>query len=289
MSGLEQILFVGLVQGAIFGLVGLTFTALYNAAKLINLAQGDFTMIGAVVVAAAVAGGVAPIAAVPIALAVGLIAAAAFFVVIRIQERRHAPPVTILLSTVGIGLTLQGVVGGLTGFSYQQLSPAFLEAGSLYTVGALVIRPEQLLVLATTGVLVVGFWYVQTRTLWGVALRAVGNNPTMAQLCGISTTRMVLLATMLSLAMATTAGIVYAPIIPAIATMGFALLINGFIAAVFGGIGNPYAALVGGLVLGLTRTLAAGYVHSGFAELASLVILLGVLLFRPQGLFGASE
>ncbi len=289
MSGLGQVLFVGLVQGSIFGLVGLTFTAIYNAGKLINLAQGDFAMIGAVVVAAAIAAGAAPIIAIPIALAVGLLAALGFYIVIRLQERRHAPPATVLLSTVGVGFVLQGVVGGLTGFSYQRLPPSFVAPGALYNVGSLVIRPEQLLVLAATGALVVAFWYIQTRTLWGVALRATGSNPLMAQLCGINTTRIVLLATLLSLGMAATAGIVYAPIIPAIATMGFALLINGFIAAVFGGIGNPYAAVIGGLVLGMTRTLAAGYIHSGFAELASFVILLAVLLFRPQGLFGARE
>lgn len=289
MSGLDQVLFAGLVQGAIFGLIGLTFTALYNAAKIINLAQGDFAMIGAMVVTATIGAGLAPIVAIPIALGVGLVAAVGFFAVIRLQDRRHAPSATILLSTVGVGFVLQGVVGGLTGFSYQRLPPSYVAPGSLYTVGTLVIRPEQLLVLATTLLLVVGFWYIQTRTMWGIALRATGTNHVMAQLCGISTTRIVFFATLLSLGTAAAAGIVYAPIIPAIATMGFALLINGFIAAVFGGIGNPYAALVGGLVLGLTRTLAAGYIHSGFAELASFVILLGVLLFRPQGLFGARE
>lgn len=289
MGGLDQVLFAGLVQGAVFGLVGLTFTALYNAAKIINLAQGDFAMVGAVVVAAAIGASVAPVAAVGVALATGLVAATGFYLVIHLQTRRSAPPATVLLSTVGVGLVLQGLVGGLTGFSFQRLPPSFVAAGELITIGTLVIRPEQLVVLATTLALVAAFWYIQNRTLWGVALRATGDNAAMARACGISTTRVVFLATLLSLGMAAMAGIVYAPIIPAISSMGLALLINGFVAAVFGGIGNPYAALLGGLVLGMTRTFAAGYIHSGFAELASFVLLLGVLLFRPQGLFGARE
>ena len=134
----------------------------------------------------------------------------------------------------------------------------------------------------------VALWLFFTRTLTGKAILATSNNRLAAQLVGINTSWVMTLSFAMSAAIGALAGVLITPITLIGYDVGIALALKGFAAAMLGGMGNPKGALVGGLLLGLLEALTAGYLSSQYKDAAAFVVILGVLVARPQGLFGKS-
>ncbi len=280
------ILVSGISVGSIYGLVALTFTSIYNASRVINFAQGDFVMLGAL--GLFVFSGIFHL---PIFVTFLLTIALVSIVGLAIQRlmvnplmAQRAPLFTVLLGTLASGLIISGAVGAATEYAWLRVDPL---------VGVVPVRwfgvpimPDNLLIIGATVLLVVAYRFFLKKTVVGMALRATGANRDMASLVGIRSSTMVGLAFVVSAAMSAIAGILVAPIAHASATMGLPLVIKGFIACIFGGLGNPYAAVLGGLTLGIIGAFLTGYYSSAYAEIATFTLLLLILIPRPQGLFG---
>lgn len=286
---LAQVLFNGISIGCIFGIVGFTFTVIYNASRVINFAQGDFLLVGVWVASTFLVSVRAP-TFITICLVVvisGLVGLAMSRFVVGHLFQRETPVLTIIIATMGAAMMMTGTVGGVTKYDWIPVPAVFgQKTWHLFNIP---IGSQETLIIVITAILVSGYHLILTKTTIGRALRATAYNKDMATLVGIQPLRMVDFAFVLSAAMAGLAGYMVGPISAPYALMGFPYAIKGFIAAVLGGLGNPYGALIGGIFLGIVTTFATGYISSAAAEILSFVLLLAVLIVRPRGLLGERE
>jgi len=285
MNELAQYLVGGLMVGSIYGLIGIAYTAVYNVTRIINFAQGDFAMIGALTAIAAYQAGLPlPAAGLGAVAAVALLGIAVERFAIR---PARADEVRGIVITLGIGTCLQGMAVALWGTDARSL-PAFSGERPLWVAGA-TIPPQALWIVAIGVVLVAALQIFFRATVVGKAFRACAVNPYAARLMGIRVETMHAIAFLLSGTLGAAAGIIVAPIVFAQFDSGISLGIKGFVACIVGGLGNATGAAVGGLVLGVLEALATGTLSSGYKNAIAFLLLLGFLFFRPQGILGELE
>lgn len=285
MIELFQYLLGGLVVGSIYGLVGLGYTGVYNVTRIVNFAQGDFAMIGALGAIAAYEAGMPLAAAVPTAIvAVAVLGVGLERFAIRPARADEGRGIVI---TLGVGACLQGLAVTLWGTDARPL-PAFSGERPLAFLGA-TIPPQSLWVLGTTLVLMLGLQLFFRATYLGKAFRACAVNPEAARLVGIQVQTMHVISFVLSGALGAIAGIIVAPIVLAQYDTGISLGIKGFVACIIGGLGNATGAAVGGLLLGVLEAFSTGLLSSGYKNAIAFVLLLLFLFLRPRGLLGELE
>ena len=283
MAELLQFLVSGLTVGAIYALVALGFTIIYNASDVVNFAQGEFVMLGGMITVFAHAAGLPLFAAALLAIA-GTAAVGVALNRLAIEPARGAPVVSLIIITIGAAIFLRGAASIVFDKRLHRF-PGFSGERPILFGGAAIL-PQSLWVLGGALATFLGLWLFFTRTLFGKAILATANNRLAAQLVGIDTGLVMTFSFALSAAIGALAGVLVTPITLASYDMGIALALKGFAAAMLGGMGNPFGALVGGLLLGLLEALTAGYLSSAYKDAASFVVILGVLFFMPQGLFG---
>ncbi|MBN8490875.1 MAG: branched-chain amino acid ABC transporter permease [Burkholderiales bacterium] len=282
-TDLLQFLLAGLTVGAMYSLAALGYTLIYNASHLVNFAQGEFIMVGAITAAVLVEQGVAlPLAATGAVLFTFIVGALTERLAIR--PARGAPLVTLLIITMGVGLIIKGAVQLAFGKGTYSL-PAF-SGDAPIRLGQASLTPQSLWVMGCTAVVVLALAWYFTRTLGGKSMLATSYNPFAAQLMGIDTPRVLMLSFALAGALGAIGGVLTAPITFTSSEAGTVLGLKGFAAAALGGIGSGTGALVGGLLLGVIEALTAGYVSSAYKDAVAFVLLLLVLIFMPRGLFG---
>jgi len=279
-----QFVFSGLTTGAIYALAALGFSLIYNASGVINFAQGDFLMLGAMVTAAllgahlpyglAIAGGV-----------LATVCAGLLLYRLAIKPAGDASVVSLIIITIGASIFIQGVVQIVLGKNQQTL-PAFSGDASLRVLGAYVL-PQALWVLGTAAVLVALCFAFFRLTLLGKAMLAVAANSLAARAVGIPASRVLQLSFGLSALLGAVAGVVAAPITTTVYDIGLMLGMKGFVAATLGGLGSAGGAVLGGLIVGLLEALMAGYVSSAYKDAVPFVMIVFILLVMPHGLFGA--
>lgn len=283
MSELLQFLSSGVTVGAVYALVALGFTIIYNASDVVNFAQGEFVMLGGMITVFAYGAG-APL---PLAALMAILATAALGVAMNkltIEPARGAPVVSLVIITIGVSIFIRGAAQLI--FDKQIHSfPAFSGDDPIRLLGATIL-PQSLWVIGGAFAVFIGLWLFFTRTLLGRAVLATSNNRLAAQLVGINTTFVMTLSFAMSAGIGALAGVLVTPITMTSYDVGLALALKGFAAAMLGGMGNPKGALVGGLMLGLLEGLTAGYLSSQYKDAAAFVVILAVLFFMPQGLFG---
>lgn len=282
MSDALQFLMSGLVVGSIYGLIGVGFTCIYNVTGIVNFAQGDFAMVGAMSAIALNAAGV------PLWLAI-LLAILITSAVAVLIERTAIQPVRGdvmrgIIVTIGVGVVLQGLAAIVWGTDAQPM-PAFSGEKLIHLLGATVM-PQSLWVIGIGILAMGGLDLLFRRTYLGQMFRACAMNPFAARLVGMKVETMSLVGFVMSGALGAIAGIVVAPIALTQYDSGLQLGIKGFVACIVGGFGGPVGAAVGGLVLGVLEAFSAGYVSSGYKNAIAFALLLGFLLFRPGGLLG---
>ncbi|MGO8868926.1 MAG: branched-chain amino acid ABC transporter permease [Alphaproteobacteria bacterium] len=283
MAEFLQFVFSGITVGAIYALVGLGFSIIYNASQVINFAQGEFVMIGGLTTAMLAQGGVpVPIAA-AIAVAAAVVAGLALEK-LAVEQARDAPVVTLIIITIGASIFLRGLAQIVFDRNYHALA-GFSGEAPIHLAGATIV-PQTLWVLGTTAALVLALAWFFGRTLLGKAILATSYNPLAAQLAGIGTRSLLLLSFGLSAALGAIGGILIAPISLTSYDVGVLLGLKGFSAAVLGGLGSSMGAVAGGLLLGLIEALGAGYISSSYKDAIAFVIILLVLFFMPRGLLG---
>jgi branched-chain amino acid transport system permease protein len=278
-----QFLFSGLMIGSIYALVALGFTLIYNASDVINFAQGEFVMIGGMVTFFAVAAGIPlPLAAL-LALVVAVLVGIALHR-LAIEPAKGASPVTLIIITIGASIFLRGVAAVVFDKNFHSYPP-FAGVDPI-RIGGATILPQSVIVLAGTLAIVVALWAIMTRTMIGKAMIATAANRLAARLVGINTAAIVGVSFILSAAIGAIGGILVTPITLTNYDVGTLLALKGFAAAMLGGMGHPFGAVVGGLVVGLLETFGAGYISSSYKDAIAFLVILGVLFVMPQGLFG---
>jgi branched-chain amino acid transport system permease protein len=283
MPELLQFVFSGLTVGAVYALVALGFTLIYNASDVINFAQGEFVMLGGMTtVFLALAGVPLPLAAV-LAIVLTVIAGLALYR-FAIEPARGASAVVLIIITIGASIFLRGAAQVIFDKRFHSLPPWF--GNEPIRVGGAAILPQSLVVLAGALVIVVLLWAFIERTLIGKAIVATAANRLAARLVGIDTRRMTGLCFALSAAIGAIAGLLITPITLTSYDVGTLLALKGFAAAMLGGIGSAVGAVTGGLLLGLLEAFAAGYVSSQYKDAVAFLVILLVLFAMPRGLFG---
>jgi branched-chain amino acid transport system permease protein len=282
MSELTQFLLSGIAAGGIYALVAVGFVSVYNVLGIINFAQGEFAMLGALVASSLVSRGVPLLLAVPLAVAVAALVGALIERGILRPAAGSSDLVRIII-TIGVSIVLRGVA--LTIWSSQSYTlPAFTSGRPLTLFGAALAR-QDLWVLGVAAVAMLALYVLFERTFFGSALRASVMNRDASRLVGVSPATMSLVAYTLSAALGALAGIVITPIALATYDMGIMLGLKGFVAAVLGGLVSAPGAVVGALLLGVVESFAAGLLSSGYRDALAFALLLAILVARPTGLF----
>ena len=283
MSELLQFLLSGVTVGAVYALVALGFTIIYNASDVVNFAQGEFVMLGGMITVMAYTAG-APL---PLAALAAVAATAALGVAMNklaIEPARGAPVVSLVIITIGASIFIRGAAQLIFGKQIHSF-PAF-SGDDPFRILEATILPQSLWVIGGAVAVFIGLWLFFTRTLLGRAVLATSNNRLAAQLVGINTPFVMTLSFAMSAGIGALAGVLVTPITMTSYDVGLAFALKGFAAAMLGGMGNPKGALVGGFLLGVLEGLTAGYISSQYKDAAAFIVILGVLFFLPQGLFG---
>lgn len=270
--------------GSIYALTAIGFTIVYNCTQVVNFAQGEFVMLGAMIAAVLVTSAhlslpAAVVVAVLASAIVGWLVAMAL-----LRPLKTGSTVTLIIITVGASILFRGVAMMLWGKDPLPLR-AFSGEHTVRIAGA-ALQVQSLWVFGITGTLVVLLWLFYKYTLLGQAMRACASCKSGAKLVGININRMTILSFMLGGAVGAVGGAVVAPISMAQYDMGTMLGLKGFCAAILGGLGNFSGGIVAGLLLGILESMGAGFISSGYKDAIAFVILLVILFARPQGVFG---
>ena len=296
MEQFLQQLLNGIAWGSIYALIALGYTMVYGVLKLINFAHGEVYMVGAMTgyYAAHTLGFAAEpsLAGLFVVLVLSMATCALLGATIeRVAYRplRGAPRLASLITAIGISLLLQN--GGQLLFGADpKFFPSLVAAREVFRTGGLAVSNIQLFVFGTAMALMVGLELVVTRSRFGRAMRAVSFDASAAALMGVPVDRVISGTFMLGSALAAAAGILVGLSNPKIdPLMGLLPGLKAFVAAVLGGIGSIPGAMVGGLLLGVVETLISAYVSSTYRDAIAFVILIGILLYRPTGLFGTGQ
>ena len=280
---LAQFLLSGLTIGAIYALVALGFTLIYNASHVINFAQGEFVMVGGMATVALSAAGL-PL---PVAIGLAVVAAAVVGVALEklaIEPAKNASVVSLIIITIGASILLRGLASLVWDKSIHSMKP--FSGDTPIAIAGATILPQSLWVMGVTAVIVALLAWFFGRTLLGKALLATSHNRVAAQLMGISVRRVLLVSYGLSAALGAVAGILVAPITFTAWAVGVMLGLKGFAAAILGGMGSGPGAVLGGLLLGVLEAMGAGYLSSAYKDAIAFVLILVVLFFLPNGLLG---
>jgi branched-chain amino acid transport system permease protein len=278
-----QICVGGLVVGSIYAVIALGFSLVFRVTGAINLAQGGFAVVAAMLgYTIGVAWGwplwVAIPAAVAATVAIGAVLGIASFV----PALRKLSNPNVLMLTAGLLTMIEGGVLIVWGSQPYAMPPFTGEAPVI--LGAIRVPTQAFWVFGSTAISVAALWLLVNKTMLGRALKACAENPAAASLMGINVRAMTLLSFALATLIAAVAGVSVAPTTSLQFDSGSLFTISGFIAAVIGGITSFPGAVVGGLFLGLTTQLATAYISSLFSSAIALLVLLAVLLWRPTGL-----
>ena len=282
MSELIQFLFSGVTVGAVYALVALGFTIIYNASDVVNFAQGEFVMLGGMITWFAHEAGL-PL---PLAALIAIVLTSALGVAMNklaIEPARGAPVVSLIIITIGASIFIQGTAQLVFGKQIHTF-PAFSGDTPIH-VGGATILPQSLWMIAGALAVFLALWLFFSRTLLGRAVMATANNRLAAQLLGINTNFVMTLSFAFSAAIGALGGVLATPVTLTAYGVGIGFALKGFAGAMLGGMGNPKGALLGGFLIGLIEALTAGYLWSQYKDAVAFVVILLVLFFLPQGLF----
>jgi branched-chain amino acid transport system permease protein len=276
----------GIMLGSLYGLVAVGLALIFGVLKVPQFALGAHAMIGAYVTYAATAllgvdYWIALVLAAVVLALVGVLVHAFVF-----QPMSEGPGINMFIAAFGVLLILQSVAVLLFGTRFYRVAPPI--EGALLIFGV-ALTPQRLMVIVVTVALFAGLHLYIARTRTGACIRAVADNPVGAALVGIDVRRIGLTTMALGSALAGVAGGLIAPIGQVFPTMGDVLIIKAFVVVVLAGMGSIRGAIAAGYALGLAESLGGMYVSLAYQDAMAFILLLLVLLVRPQGLFGKSS
>lgn len=291
-----QLAIDGIRGGSIYALIALGFVVIHSVTGIINFAQGEFVMLGAML-CATIYHSDFPLPPVLKLISAIVLAVAGATLLGAILERatiypaRGSPVVALIIITIGATIAIRALALLAWGTRAKWV-PAFttIEMEDLtLRFGGLIVKTQSFWIWGTVAVVLAVLFYFFERTVMGKALRACAVNRRAAQLMGISPSRMSLLSFALAAALGAIGGIVLAPATRPTYDMGLILGLKGFVAAIMGGLVSSPGAVLGGLILGAAENIGAGVTSAGYKDIIAFAILILILLFRPQGLIGGGE
>lgn len=280
-----QIIFAGIAQGCVYGLLALGFVLIYKATETVNFAQGELMMLGAFSAFASM-----HFLGLPFYLAalVALVAMALFGALterVAIRPILGQPAISMVMLTLGLGYAARSAITMIPEIGTETHPLQVPYKGMSFRLGELVFSAEQLVVIAVTIALCLLLYLVFRFTRIGIAMQASSQNQLAAYYMGIPVQRLNGLAWAMAAAVATLAGLLLAPFTFVHANMGF-IGLKALPAAIVGGFSSIPGAIVGGLVIGVAESLSGYYLPEGIKDIAPYVILLVMLIVKPTGLFG---
>lgn len=288
MAGFVQLLISGLATGAIYALAAIGFTLLWQTSQTINFAQGEFVMVPAFFVLAAMRFldlGFWP--AMLLGLVVSLVLLGAVFKLALVDPMLKHGVLPLVIATIALAIFIkEWVKNHYTGEA--QRFPSMVPSGTVRIAGA-TLSNHDILVLVVAVAAVVALQLFLTRTVTGRCMQATAQNRAVAIVLGISVERMILLTFLLNAALVFLASVLISPIYLAKFDNGETLGLVAFTAAIVGGFNQVRGAIAGGLIIGLADNLTAAYVSTQYRTAVPLLLLVAIILFRPQGLLGRAE
>jgi branched-chain amino acid transport system permease protein len=298
-----QALLDGILTGAIISLGAIGLTMVMHILRFANFAYAETLAIGAYValVADRLFSALVPVfdaALAPLTLSVSLllalvvamaVAGASAVVIDRLifaRIRARADALSMVFASFGVALILRNVISLIFGHHPQLYSQDIAMARVLSLDPLILIKPDQVFVLMAALVLMAAFHLVLTRTTFGYALRAVAENPALAQVSGVNLKRMIVAVWLIGGGLSAAAGVFYTLTNQLTPMLGHTFLLPVFAATIVGGIGSVYGAVLGGFIVGIASGLSLMVLPSGYTPAMPFLLILAVLLIRPQGLFG---
>ena len=286
MTKFFQYAISGLSTGSIYALVALGLALIYRSTRILNFAHGDMTTAGTFVAFALLGLNLHYGPAFILALLLGcLLAMAFYFAVLVPAQRRDATQLGQIILTLGLGLILQGLTAYFGGTDTKSF-PFPLSDSKVYKFGGVVISQLSLGTLIAGLLVCIAFYLLVQKTRLGLAMRATSENLPAAQTMGIPTRRILAFSWGLAAVLGVLAGLFLAPALLLDPFFMLEPFLKGFAAAILGGLNSLPGAIVGGLILGVTESLAGGYVSIAFKNTFAFLIIILVLLVRPEGLLG---
>ena len=287
MDQLLQHLLNGLLLGATYSLLGIGLTLVFGLMNVVNFAHGEFYTLGAYAVFAALAGAsVSFFLAIPIAIVAGA-AVGALCERVLLRPLRGESIDTVMLVMIGLWIAMQNAE--LLGWGGVAKSVATPFPSAPIVLGPVSVSPLRIFVFAVSALLIAGAHLLLARTKLGRAMRATFQDRETAALMGVSIERIHTVTFAFGAGLAAAAGALLGPVFLLYPSMGDLASLKAFSVVILGGLGNFAGAALGGLVLGVAEELGAGYVSSGYRDAVGFMMIVGVLLLRPSGLFARAE
>jgi branched-chain amino acid transport system permease protein len=288
LADVVQLFVGGLATGGIYALAAIGFTLLWQTSQTINFAQGEFVMLPAFFVLIGMGHfGLSFWPAVAAAAVVSMIVLGYLYKRLMVDPMISHGVLPLVIASIGLAILMKEAVREFYGADAWPFPP--LAAATNVTVLGAAFAVQSLVVLAITIGAVVALQLFLNRTRTGRCMQATAQNPTVARILGICVERMILYTFLINAALVTLASILITPIYLAKFTNGELLGLYAFIAAIIGGFNQVRGAIVGGLLLGVVDNFTAAYISSQYRMAVPLLVLIVVILFRPQGLFGRVE
>jgi branched-chain amino acid transport system permease protein len=287
MESFIQLLVSGFATGAIYALIAVGFSLLWQTSHTINFAQGEFVMLPAFFILAAMNAGAPFWLAALIGIALSVLVLGFLFKVVIVDPMLKYGVLPLVISTIALSLFLKEAAKDFYS-SQAQPFPTLVPATDLEVFGA-VVSTQSLAVLLVAIATVVALHLLLHKTRLGRSMQATAQNPTLARILGIPVERMVLYAFLLNAVLVAIASILITPIYLAKFTNGEVLGMAAFLAAIIGGFNQVRGAILGGVILGVLDNLSAVYISSQYRGAFPLLILIAVILLRPHGLLGRAE
>ena len=281
-----QLLIYGLVTGSILALGAIGVSLIFAILRFAHFAHGDLMTVGAYAALVIVAGlGMPIIVAAPFAiLVVAAVAIATELTVYR--PLRQSSPIVLLISSFGMALILRSAVQLIWGTGNQVYASGIQLP---LRVAGIAVSPDHLWIMAGTVVLIAALHVFLQYTKFGKAMRAMADNADLARITGIPTGRVILIAWVIAAGLAAMAGIFLAMDTRLHPVMGWQLLLPVFAAAIVGGIGRPYGAMAGGLLIGLAMEMSTMVMNPAYKQAVAFALMVATLIVRPTGIFRGSS
>jgi len=279
-----QMLAAGLAMGSIYALVALGFVLIYNAVGVVNFAQGEFVMVPAFVAVALITVLHLPYALMFVLVAIFMAAFGIVFERIAYYPLRNRSFLPVVISTIGVSIFLRN--GAQIAFGAEPELLARPTPSTVLNLGGVFVDPQYVVIVIVTAALLVFQYYFFEKTSLGKKMQATAQDKDMARLLGIRVATMIAFTFIYSSILGAIAGILVGPVFYVTKEMGAMLGLKAFCSTIVGGFGSVPGAILGGLFLGIVEVFASFYISSAYRDAFAFIILILVLLFRPQGFFG---
>ena len=287
MSNLPDLLIAGLATGAIYALIAVGFTLLWQTSQTINFAQGEFVMLPAFLMLAAMHAGAPFWLAVVLVIMLSLVLLGLGFKLLLVDPMLRHGVLPLAIATMALAIGMKEAVKQF--FSAEASPfPSIIPAGDINVLGH-VMSLQSVGVLVLAIVVVFGLTALLNRTSIGHQMQATAQNPTVARIIGVPVERMILLTFLINAFLVAIASLLITPIYLAKFSSGEVLGQAAFIAAIVGGFNQVRGAIAGGLLIGVVDNLAAAYISTQYRAAVPMILLIVIILFRPQGLLGRAE